>query len=283
MSAIQELIKEIDNLKPIPAVVNQIIAVTEDPKSSMADIARIVLYDPVLTANILRMSNSSFYALPRRVESVQEAITMLGVDQVIDMVLMKSGAANLTKGQAGYGLHEGELWKQAVASALIARDLAEKKGSTHKQMVFTAALLKDIGKVILDRFVGDAFSRIDDLVQNKGYTFKEAEKKIIGIDHAELGGLVAKMWDFSPRMVSLIKNHHLNDEEARNDLESQILYVADNVCMMMGIGGGADGLAYRFHRDVLEKLGITPHDLQEIIATFGSEMRQVEDLLNVMG
>ncbi len=283
MSAIQELIKEIDNLKPIPAVVNQIMAVAEDPKSSMADIARIVLYDPVITANILRMSNSSYYALPRRVESVQEAITMLGVDQVIDMVLLKSGAANLTKGQAGYGLHEGELWKQAVASALIARDLAEKKGSSHKQMLFTAALLKDIGKVILDRFVGDAFSRIDDLVQNQGFTFKEAEKKIIGIDHAELGGLVAEMWDFSPRMVSLIKNHHLNDEAARNDLESQILYVADNVCMMMGIGGGADGLAYRFHRDVLEKLGITPHDLQEIIATFGSEMQQVEDLLNVMG
>jgi putative nucleotidyltransferase with HDIG domain len=282
MSAIKELIKEIDNLKPIPAVVNQIMAVAEDPNSSAADIAEMVLYDPVITANILRLCNSSYYALPRRVDSVQDAITMLGVDQVIDMVLMKSGAANLIKSQEGYGLHEGELWKQAVSSALIARDLAEKKGSTHKQLVFTAALLKDIGKVILDRFVGGAFMKIDDLVQNKGYTFKEAEKKVIGIDHAELGGLVAEMWDFSPKMVSMIRNHHLNDEAGRDDLETQILYVADNVCMMMGIGGGVDGLAYRFHRDVLEKLGITPLDLQEIIASFGSEMKRVEDLLNVI-
>lgn len=282
MSAIKELIKEIDNLKPIPAVVNQIMAVAEDPNSSAADIAEMVLYDPVITANILRLCNSSYYALPRRVDSVQDAITMLGVDQVIDMVLMKSGAANLIKSQEGYGLHEGELWKQAVSSALIARDLAEKKGSTHKQLVFTAALLKDIGKVILDRFVGGAFMKIDDLVQNKGYTFKEAEKKVIGIDHAELGGLVAEMWDFSPKMVSMIRNHHLNDDAGRDDLETQILYVADNVCMMMGIGGGVDGLAYRFHRDVLEKLGISPLDLQEIIASFGSEMKRVEDLLNVI-
>jgi putative nucleotidyltransferase with HDIG domain len=282
MSAIKELLKEIDNLQPIPAVMNQIMAVAEDPGSSMADVAEIIMYDPVTTANILRMCNSAYYSLPRRVESVQDAITMMGLDQVIDMVLLKSGAANLVKGQAGYGLHEGDLWKHAVSSALISRDLAEKKGSKNKQMVFTAALLKDIGKVILDRFVGDSISKIDNLVRNKGFSFKEAEKKVIGIDHAELGGRVAEMWDFSEKMVNMIRNHHLNDPSARDDLDTQILYVADNVCMMMGIGGGVDGLAYRFHKDVLAQLGITPIDLQGIIASFGSEMKKVEDLLKVM-
>lgn len=282
MSAIQELIKEIENLTPIPAVVNQIMAVYEDPGSSMEDIAEIILYDPMITANILRMCNSAYYGLPRRVESIQDAITMMGMDQVMDMVLMKAGAANLIKGQSGYGLNEGELWKQAVASALIARDLAEKKGSKNKQLIFTAALLKDIGKVILDRFVGDSFAKIDHLVTHTGLSFKEAEKKVIGIDHAELGGLVAEMWDFSDKMIFMIKNHHLNDEAAREDLDTQILYVADSVCMMMGIGGGADGLAYRFHKDVLGKLGITPVDLQEIIAAFGSEMKKVESLLKVI-
>ena len=282
MSAIKELIKEIDNLKPIPAVVNQIMATVENPDSSMSDIADIIMYDPMMTANILRMCNSAYYNLSRRVESIQDAITLMGLDQVVDMVLLKSGSDNLVKGQEGYGLNEGELWKQSVASALIARDLAEKKGSSNKQMIFTAALIKDIGKVILDRFVKDSFSKIDHLVKNKGLTFKEAEKKVIGIDHAELGGLVAEMWDFSEKMVRMIKNHHLNDEKARDDLDTQILYVADNVCMMMGIGGGVDGLAYRFHQDVLVKLNISPQDLQEIIASFGSQMKKVEDLLNVI-
>ena len=149
-------------------------------------------------------------------------------------------------------------------------------------MIFTAALLKDIGKVILDRFISDSYEKINDLVINKGCSFREAEKKVIGIDHAELGGIIAKMWDFSPKMVFMIRNHHMNNDKAKDDLETQILYVADNVCMMMGIGGGSDGLAYRFHKDVLKKLGVSPIDLQSIIASFGEEMQKVEDLIQVM-
>ena len=282
MSAIEELIKDIDNLTPIPAVVNQIMAAAEKPDSSMAEIAEIIMYDPSITANILKMCNSAYFNLPRKINSVHDAVTMMGMEQVIDIVLLKSGAENLQTGQKGYGLHEGELWKHAVSSALIARNLAEKKGSQHKQMIFTAALLKDIGKVILDRFISDSYQKINDLVTNKGCSFREAEKKVIGIDHAELGGIIAKMWDFSPKMVFMIRNHHMNNEAAKDDLETQILYVADNVCMMMGIGGGSDGLAYRFHKDVLKKLGISPIDLQSIIASFGEEMQKVEDLIQVM-
>lgn len=282
MSTLEELVKDIDNLKPMPAIVNQIMAAAEKPDSSMEEIAEIILYDPSITANILKMCNSAYFNLPRKIDSVHDAVTMMGMEQVIDIVLLKSGAENLQKDQKGYGLHEGELWKHAVSSALIARNLAEKKGSEHKQMIFTAALLKDIGKVILDRFVSDSYQKINDLVHNKGCSFREAEKKVLGIDHAELGGIIAKMWDFSPKMVSMIRNHHMNDEKAKDDLETQILYVADNVCMMMGIGGGADGLAYRFHKDVLRKLGISPIDLQGIIASFGEEMQKVEDLIQQM-
>ncbi len=282
MSTIKELLNDIDNLKPIPAVVNQIMAATEKPDSSMAEIAAIIMYDPSITANILKMCNSAYFSLPRKIDSVQDAVTMMGMEQVIDIVLLKSGAENLQNSQDGYGLHEGELWKHAVSSALIARNLAEKKKSKHKQMIFTAALLKDIGKVILDRFISNSYEKIDDLVLNEGFTFREAEKHVIGIDHAELGGIIAKMWDFSPKMVDMIRYHHLNDEKAKNDMETQILYVADNVCMMMGIGGGSDGLAYRFHRDVLKKLGISPTDLQGILASFSEEMQKVEDLLQVI-
>lgn len=282
MTSLDILLKEIDNLKPIPAVVNQIMAVSEKPDSSMEEIADIIMYDPSITANILKMCNSAYYSLPRKIDSVQDAITMMGMDQVLDMVLLKSGAENLQNSQEGYGLNEGALWKHAVSSALISKSLAEKKGSEHKQMIFTAALLKDIGKIILDRYVSDKYQKIDELVTDEGYSFREAEKKVIGIDHAELGGIIAKMWEFSPKMITMIRHHHLEDETARNDLETQILYVADNVCMMMGIGIGVDGLAYRFHKDVMTDLGISPEDLQMIIATFGEEMEKVENLLNTM-
>ncbi len=282
MSAIQEMINEINTLKPMPQVASQIMKIVEDPKSSISDVADIVLYDPTTTANILKLCNSAYFALPRKVESVQDAISFLGLDQIVDLVLLKGGAENLTGGQEGYGLHEGEMWRHAVSSAIIARELAVKKESKHGHMLFTAALLKDIGKVILDRFVSDSFEKINDLVENKGFSFMDAEKKVIGINHAELGGLVAKMWKFSPKMVFIITNHHMPNDAAKKDLETTLVYLADTVCMMMGIGGGADGLAYRFHKDVMESLSISPMDLQEIIAGFGEKMQQIDDLLGAM-
>ena len=279
MNAIQDLIKEIKNLKPIPQIANQIMAIVENPNASLSDVADIILYDPMTTANILRICNSAYFALPRKVESVHEAVTLLGLEQVMDLVLLKSGAENLRQEQAGYGLNEGDLWRYSVASALIARDLAEKRHLPSAHMIFTAALLKDIGKVILNRFVGESFLKINDLVQNHGLSFKEAEKKVIGVDHAELGGLVASNWKFSPKMVYIIQHHHLADPQAREDVETCIVYLSDIICMMMGIGGGADGLAYHFHDDVVKNLGFSERDLQETIAHFGENMAKVEDLI----
>ncbi|MFH2065700.1 MAG: HDOD domain-containing protein [Pseudomonadota bacterium] len=283
MSTIKELIKEIHMLKPIPQIASQILSIIEDPSCSIADIADIVLYDPSTTANLLKICNSAYFGQYREIDSVRDAISFLGIDQMVDLILLHGGAENLTKSQEGYGLHEGELWRQAVASALIAKDLSEKKGiSRQKHIIFTAALLKDIGKVILDRFVSDSFEKISFQVEKKGLSFREAEKKVIGVDHAELGGLVAKIWKFSPKMIFIISNHHMSDQKAHEDIETSIVYLADTICMMMGIGGGSDGLAYRFHQDILDKLGVNPSDLQEIIMRFGENMQKVEELIQAV-
>jgi putative nucleotidyltransferase with HDIG domain len=186
----------------------------------------------------------------------------------------------LQSAQKGYGLNQGELWKYSVSSALIARELAEKKGVKETHMIFTAALLKDIGKVILNQYVNDSFEKINVLVTEEGFTFREAEKKVIGIDHAELGGMVAEAWKFSPKMVEIIRHHHAPQESSMNSFESCIVYMADTLCMMMGIGVGSDGLAYRFHREVVERLEFTERGFQEIIAGFGEKLQQVEQLVS---
>lgn len=282
MSRVTELIDGISELTPMPQVASQILTLVEDPNASMASLAELVRFDPSLTATVLKTCNAAYFGLPRRVDSVHDAINLLGLDKVVDIVLLKGSVANLTRHQAGYGLHEGELWKQAVASALIAKALADKIKTASKHLVFTAALLKDIGKVILDRFVAGSIQKINHLVVNNGCSFREAEKRVIGVDHAELSGLVARKWQFSERLVSIIANHHLADPSARQDQATAIVYLADTVCMMIGIGGGVDGLAYRFYDGVLAQMNIRDVDLQEIIADFGASMGQVEELLQAV-
>ncbi|MCP4020468.1 MAG: HDOD domain-containing protein [Desulfobacteraceae bacterium] len=282
MSTIQELIKEIKNLKPVPAVISQLLEIVDNSDSSMADIANIIQYDPVVTASVLRTCNSAFFGLKTPAESIKDAVSMMGIDQIVEIVLLKSTYKSLSTSQNGYGLHEGAMWKYSVSSAIIAKQIAKKFNMQNKNTIFTSALLKDIGKTVLDRFVQDSFEKISSLVVHENLSFSAAEKKIIGIDHAELGAMIAKMWKFSPRMVKIIRHHHLGDISMVKDKEIAAVYLADCICMMIGIGVGADGLAYRFNYEAMKELGVASDDISLIIAEFAQNMSAVEELLKVV-
>jgi putative nucleotidyltransferase with HDIG domain len=281
MRDIKSIIKKIDGLKPIPQVANKIMSVVEDPESSLSDLSNVITYDASVTANLLKLANSAYFGRSGKIDSIHQAIVYLGMDQAVDLVLLATGAENLKTPQKGYDLNKGDLWKYSVTSALIARELAEMKGAGKTHLIFTAALLKDIGKVILNQHVEDAFEKINTLVKEKKFTFREAEKEVIGIDHAELGGRVAENWKFSSEMVEIIKNHHMPQKSTIAEFESSIVYMADTICMMMGIGVGSDGLAYRFHQEVVERLEFTARDLQGIMAGFGEKVKQMESLVSI--
>lgn len=282
MTKFQDLIKEIKSLKPMPAIAGQLTAVIDDPACSAKDIADLIKFDPSATANLLKTCNSAYYGLSKPVDSVKDAVSILGVDTIIQIVLFQSGIKTLSKEQKGYGLHEGVMWRHAVSSAIIAKSVSEKSGIGQKNIIFTAALLKDIGKTILDRYVSDSFEKIVDLVTHKRYSFREAEKKVLGIDHAELGAMIAKIWNFSPRMVHIIRHHHLAEVSQRNDMDIAIVYLADCICMMMGIGIGTDGLAYRFHEDVIKSLKMTHKDISMTIADFSINLPEIEKMTNMV-
>jgi len=281
MSDIKSIIKKIDHLTPIPQVASKVMSIAEDPKSSMYDLSKVIIYDTAVTANLLKVVNSAYFGLPEKVDSVHQAIVYLGMAQVVDLVLLSVSGENLQTAQEGYDLEAGELWKYSVSSALLARELAEKKGVKETHLIFTAALLKDIGKVILNQYVKDSFDKINALVTKQNFTFREAEKEVIGIDHAELGGMVAENWKFSPKMIEIIRHHHRPQEASISEFESAIVYMADTICMMMGIGVGSDGLAYRFHREVVQNLELTENEFQKIIAGFVEKIKQLETMIDI--
>jgi putative nucleotidyltransferase with HDIG domain len=282
MAAMQELLKEIKRLKPIPAIVNQIIEIIDKPDSSMKDIAKIIKYDPALTANLLKICNSAYFGLKKPAESVEDAVSLLGIDQITELVLMKSGASVMTEKLDGYGFAKGAMWKYSVSSALIAKQIATRLSMESKNRIFTASLLKDIGKTLLDKFVFESFDKINALVLNQNMSFIEAEKKIIGVDHSELGAMIAKIWKFSPQMVNIIRNHHIKDCSTYKDKDIAVVYLADCICMRLGIGVGADELAFRFHKEVMQELGINANEMPEIIIEFSENMQKVEELLSII-
>jgi HD-like signal output (HDOD) protein len=283
MNDIKGIINRIDTLKPIPPVATQILTLAEDMNSSLSEIADLIKHDPVITANVLRMCNSAYFGMRHRVESVNDAILLLGLDHIIDLVLMDSISHNFRYEHDGYGLGEGELWRHAVLSSYVANILTETHGSgVRKHLVFTAALVKDIGKLILGRFVAFSFEKINILVRSRGCSFNEAEKEIIGMNHEEIGALIGQKWHFSEKLTYMIRHHHLSDPSARGDSETAMVYLADLVCMMMGMGTGVDGLAYRFYSEVLQRMNLTAEDLQTVIAETSENWENIESLLHLV-
>jgi len=280
MMDIQRIVKGIAGLKPIAHVVNKIMAISQDPNSSMAELSEVISFDAVTTANLLKAANSTYYGCTQKFDSIHQATVFLGMDEVVDLVLLTSSAANLKRPHKGYGLTSGDLWRYSVASALLARKLAIRKSMQDLHLIFTAALLKDIGTAVLEQYVADGYEKIKMLVSKGNCSFREAEKAVLGIDHAELGAMVAREWQFSPMMVDIIGCHHQPGQAALAKEETAIVHAGDVLCMMMGVNDGFDGLAYRFDQDTLQSIGMTDVDLQFIIADFAEELQKVEELIS---
>jgi putative nucleotidyltransferase with HDIG domain len=281
MEKIERIIEEMNELRPVSTIGNRVTEITSDPNSSLTELVDVIKYDQNITANLLRICNSAYFGLKKKIASIKQAVTYLGLNKVASLVVLGDSADNFKKAQIGYDLNEGELWRYSVSSALIAENLAEKKRLNNISLIFTSALLKDIGKVILSTYVKDSFEDINNAVQNRGLTFIDAEKEIIGIDHAELGARVAERWNFNPAMVNIIRNHHDPDKAPPEDLSIPIVYLADSICMMIGIGVGSDGLAYRYHQDIVDRLHFSDIDLQKTIADFWEKIKDVEELVNL--
>jgi len=250
MAKIQNILKKIQKLEPIPTVIHKVLTFADDPEGSLEDLVRFVENDPAITANLLKTCNSAYLGLSVKVDSIQQALSMLGMQRVVELVMTQNLSSNLKNAQKGYQLAKGDLWKQSLATALVARILGERRQIYNLPAVYTAALLKDIGKVILHEYVGQKLEKIQKMVDTKGVSFIEAEKACIGMDHATLGGIIAKKWNFSSHMVYMIENHHLEDPDARNDPATGTLYLADMVAMMVGTCTGVDRLAYEVYEDI---------------------------------
>ncbi len=265
MPNIKNIIKKVKALKPVPTIVHKILELAQDPESSLIELVELVTYEPAITANLLKTCNSAYMGLRVKIESVHQAVSMLGQQQVVELVLTQNLSTNMSRAQKGYQLEKGALWRQSVAAAMVARSLSERRQLDNLPAIYTAALLKDIGKVVLSEYVERMNLRIKRLVQKKGLSFVEAEKASIGVDHAALGAIIAREWKFSDHMAYMIENHHMINPEARNDPATGAIYLADIVAMMVGTGIGVDRLAYHVYESIFNDYFLARDELKALM------------------
>ncbi len=280
MSTVESIIEAIDHLKPVSDVAGKVMALLDDPDCGMSDLSDIIRHEPALTSNLLKLANSSYFGLPGKIHDAKQAVVYLGMTQVVDLVLLVCCAERFNGSHGGYGLNKGELWKSAVSAAILAKDLADIKGCKQTSLFFTGALLRDIGKVVLDQHVKSAIEPILNRVTRQSMTFREAERQVLGFDHCQVGALVAKNWHFPTALQCIIRYSHTPLEATGCFLEAAIVYMADAICRKMEIGLGADDPSYPEDDRVSRSVGLQPSQIQGVIDGFGRKMDRVNALFS---
>jgi putative nucleotidyltransferase with HDIG domain len=277
----KRILKSIQTLPPFPATIQKVMALASNPDSSLTELVAVVRLDQAITANILRICNSAYFGLRRPVDNVNDAIMYMGKKNVLRAV-MTAGLSRYFRTQKGYDVKGGDLWEHAVAVALLAQICAAKMSRPDDPRLFTAAILHDIGKMVLGEFVHESWQKIQELVEKQRYSFLEAEEEVIGVNHAELGGEVARIWKFPDEILKAIAFHHRPDLLADNDTVPWIVYLANQVCHIMGIGVGTDALSYRAVGDVAGRLSLKQRDLEDMMAELHLKLQGAKELVSIV-
>ena len=261
----REIISKMKSFPSMSGIAAKVLKLLDDPDSSAGQVEQLLKQDPSLTANLLKLTNSAYFGIPSKVGSVRHAIAMLGWKRLSKLVMAACVSAITDRQIPGYDLPPGVLWQHSVAVSVTAEGLMRELKVAESDEIFTAALLHDLGKLILGGFVEKELKEIEK-VAARGIPFQMAEQEVLGTDHAEIGALMLESWSFPPKLVSAVRWHHDPDSAPETSAMTDIVHVANVLCLMIGIGIGVEGLHYEPSVSATKRLGIKPTQL-ELIAS----------------
>lgn len=279
---IDGILKSVDMIPAFPAAVQKVAELLRDEDYDVAAVVNVIKHDQAITANILKISNSAYFGARQQIKTIHDAVVYLGQKQLTRAVQTAGISKIYQKGGKGYASQAKDFWEHAVAVALMSQILCKKIQGHEDPILYTAALLHDVGKVIMGEYVQEYFQKIIGCVNEKKCSFLEAEEEFIGINHANLGGRIAEHWNFPPEIRDAIAYHHRPDLlEEKGNTRASLVYLSDQACLMMGLTGGADALAYTGLEDVMHHFDLRMADLEKSFIALLDELERAKELMHI--
>ncbi len=260
------LVEAAQKLEPLPASVSKLAALIGTQDWSIQEAEEIIKLDQALTVRLLHSANSAASGSTGEISTVREALVRMGVGIVLSLAVGGNIRRLVKAGLPEYGLSEGGLWQHSVASALAAEAVIKIGKSPIPPEAFTAALLHDIGKLILVQFLdGEHLRNLGAARQNASITnAAAAEVEILGVHHGELGGLIAQHWQLPERLVTAITYHHTPAEA--NDVVCDVTYLTNQLAKRAGTGAAAPPEGLSIDRACQDRLGLSDGEVERACA-----------------
>ena len=263
----EQLDEVIEELLPIPQTALKIIRMINDDSYSFQEVSKEILQDQVLSARIIRISNSVSVNPGMKVGSIEKALLRIGDKNLVLMALSLSLHDFISHAKQGYSLCKGGIFHHSLWTADVSGKLAELTGKAHPDQAYTAGLLHDIGKVILDQYMHSAYPLFYRQLQIQGNDLAAAEKTLLGIAHTEAGYLLACRWGMPEFLSEAILHHHEPDKANGNGYLAHLVHVADLLSFRFTLGHSVDNMDTSHLRSSLDVIGFDTRDLPALLAS----------------
>jgi putative nucleotidyltransferase with HDIG domain len=267
-------VRRIKNLPTIPGVVAKISRLVEKPETSAAEIGRLITQDQVLSAKVLRMANSAFFGMSRKISSIPQALMILGFDVVKGLVLTSSVFDMIQKSMAG-------LWEHSIGGAAAAGAVAETLGRDDAEEILVAGLLHDLGKVVLALNLPDDLKLIQAQTGSGRLHFHEAEAAVLNFHHGEIGQWLAEHWNLPDSLAEPMRLHHHPERAVNHPEVTAIVHIANSIIRGWGYGYSGDALVPPISPAAWNILGLKTEDFRAILEILEPKLAHLNELTSL--
>ncbi len=255
-----KIMMKVNELPVFSQITSRIIEIINDPKTTTDQICDVIGQDQVIVTKALKIVNSAYYGLPRKIATIKEAVTMLGTDTLRTLVIGASVYTTLEHLSGGKKQVVESMWRHAAACAAASRIIALRIGIHDQEHAFVAGLLHDIGKSLLLFVKPKEYYNVITSTES-GFNLIETEQELLGLTHTQVGKIAAEKWNLPPLLVSVIGDHH--DDNQQDSQLLTVVRIADSVSNLAGYSfGGSNNIT--ISTDLLTDCGLTYEDLCRI-------------------
>jgi len=233
---IAAIVEDVDSLPSLPSIVVKLIDVVNSSESSAEDAAELIEKDPALTSKMIRLANSAFYGIPRSISSVTSAVVVLGFNTIRSLVLSAS-VAKMFDGK--HTIDIDRFWKHSVVTAMASKIIVRHLMGVRMmdpESAFCAGVLHDIGMLIFSQYMADDYAKVCEYAKANNIPLMEAEDKIMGVNHAKMGKILADRWSLPSDLEYAIVYHHTPESADKASLLVNVIHLADNIAHDLGCG-----------------------------------------------
>ena len=255
----------IETIRPIPQVALKVLRIIEEGTYDIDKVSEEVKKDQVISARTIQLCNSAMFTKRHDVVSLDHALVFLGQELFIKLVISAAVQSYYSQSGNGYSLCKGGLYHHAVGTAMIAEKIAGMTGKALPGVAYTAGLLHDIGKVVLDQYITGAFPMLYREFQDRQSEIIDVETRVLGMDHTRVGEILANKWSLPAPLAKAIRFHHRPEEDRNNDPLTTVVYLADLLMSRFHTGLELERMGTDYLTEHLSQLNMSSGQLAELV------------------